>query len=152
GADAPLVSVIDGMLRHRALLKSDVFDVSSLRFVRDHADLFKLPADRNSPIGVVAIRAVAAYVSLTSATDAAFTTASIAPDVAAVQRVLTNFPNASDADLAATLRTNETRISALKPNVLPLPADAFDALAVMKRCLTLSEQLGVSGETLALIA
>jgi len=151
-ANAPLTDLITGIVRVRALLKSKLFDLKSLRFVRDNAARFGLPDDPvHKPIPIQAIRNVSAYVALATVSDADFTTAAAPVDIDAVHRVLVNVGAAVEADLARTLRTDNTRVAALQPHVLPLPANPFDALAVLARCLVLTEQLGVSGETLKLI-
>src|SRR5262249_33504977 len=136
----------------RSLLKSKLFDLKSLRFVKDNAALFGMPGDSDKPIPIEAIRNVAAYVALATVADSDFTTAAAPVDIDAIHRVLVNVAGAGETDLGGTLRTNKTRIAALQPNVLPLPANPFDALAVLARCLVLTEQLGVSGETLKLIS
>lgn len=39
----------------------------------------------------------------------------------------------------------------MKPHLITLPSNPFDALDVLARCLVFTEQLGVSGETLSLM-
>jgi hypothetical protein len=164
GDAASLTALLTDMLRFRALFKSDVFLVmskpsgaSGFSFVRDNRALFGLPSEPTNQPGAITIqvvRTVAAYVALAKATNTGFTTSSGPADIDALHAVVTGVGAPADrsANLAKLLRTDETRIAALSPHLPPLTSDAFEAIDVLARCLALTERLGVSGETLKLIA
>ncbi|HMG54179.1 MAG TPA: neuraminidase-like domain-containing protein, partial [Kofleriaceae bacterium] len=150
-----LVTLIARMARFQVLLRSAVFDLAGLQFVAAApAVLFgataAAPLTTTPAITLDVVRNVAAYVALAAATDTGFTTASGPADLAAIRRVVVEVGAASDADLAHALRTDESRIGALRPH-LALPDGMFDALAAIDRCLAIAKQLGVSGETLRLL-
>jgi len=156
---ARLTRLATAALKFQALFKSPAFDLENLTFVRDHAAVFFGPAATPAPaarvITVQVIRNVAAYVALATATDAGFTTASGPADREAIQTVVAGLGGGStpsDAALARTLRTDEARIAALRPHLQNLPSNPFEALSAIARCLQLAKQLGVSGETLKLLA
>jgi len=146
---ARLTDLIATTLRFHALFKSPVFDAAGLTFVQAQADVFlgPPPAVGKRGITATAIRNVSAYVALATPTDSGYTTASAAADPRAIQRVIAGVSAASSVDLARTLRTDEARVIALKPHLRALPANPFDALAMLARCLALAKRLGVSGET-----
>ena len=150
-----LVRLITDVARFRTLLKSGVFDVRGLEFIRAQRELFGFDAPPAAQtITTEVFRRVAAYVALVSRADERFGPAGEQPDVEVIRTVLARTGGvgaANEDELAATLRTDVARIGALKPHVKPLPANAFDALEMLKRCLDLANQMGVSGETLELM-
>ena len=152
GADRrTLVNLVGAALRYRALFKNPVFDLAGLRFVKAKPAVFALtndPATRTITTDVV--QSAASYVALAVPRDLDFTSASTPIDLETLQTVLGGVAGASDADIAKVLGIDRARISALKPH-LTLPAQPFDALDNLARCLALTELLGVSGETLGLM-
>jgi|CXWL01.1.fsa_nt_gi protocatechuate 3,4-dioxygenase beta subunit len=143
-----LTALITGMLRFHVMFKSKIFTMKSLLFVQENKTIFALPD--NPVITMPVIRNVAAYVALATPTDLGFTTVVESVDIDALHAVLTAM-EMSERDLAQTLRTDKTRIGALKPHLITLPSNRFDALDVIARCLVFTEQIGVSGETLSLM-
>jgi hypothetical protein len=156
---ARLTALLTDTLRYRALFKSEVFllknrvsSVNGLSFVQGNRATFGLPADAaDQTITVQVVRNVAAYVALATVTNAGFTTASEPADIEAIQAVISGVATASEDQLAKALRTDKTRIAALKPHLIHLPDNPFEALGVLARCLVFTEQMGVSGETLSLM-
>ena len=152
-AKGRLIDLISDTLRYRVLFKSEIFKVENLRFVHRNRPVFFGPPS-NPPNNVITgdvVRNVAAYVALGTSRDSAFTSASAPPDIHALHEVLPNVSTASDKALAKALRTDAARIGALKPHLLTFPSNPFAALEMLQRCLVLTEELGVSGETLSLM-
>ncbi|MGI9065932.1 MAG: neuraminidase-like domain-containing protein [Pyrinomonadaceae bacterium] len=153
GDKTRLTALLTDTLRYGALFKSKVSNVNGLSFAANNRAVFFGPQSdpANWYITTQVVRNVAAYVALATPTDAGFTTASGPADIDALQTVVKGVGTASEANLAKTLRTDKTRIGALKPHLIPLPNNPFDALGVLARCLAFTEQMGVSGETLSLM-
>jgi len=150
GNAASLTDLLTDTLRFGVLFKSIVFNVVSLGFVLGHKDIFFEPA-ANPANPAQVIRNVVAYVALAQSTDESFTLASGPADIQALHTVLAGPATASEEDYAKVLRTDAARIGALKPHLVALPVNPFEALNVLARCLALTEKLGVSGETLSLM-
>ena len=150
---ARLTDLISDTLRYQQLFKSEVFKVKSLRYVRSNRAVFFGPPSNppNNGITRQVVRNVAAYVALAKSIDTGLATASDPTDIDALHEVLKDVSIAADKSLAKVLRTDETRIGALKPHLIPLPSNPFEALALLARCLVFTEQMGVSGETLKLM-
>jgi hypothetical protein len=161
GDPTSLTDLLTPTLRFRTLFKSDTFQAkgkvtgkNSLNFVRNNLSIFfALPGNAsNRAITVEVVRNVAAYAALGTATNTHFNTASEPVDIEAIHQVLTGVSTATNAVLAKTLRTDEARISALKPHLdLSRAQTPFEALDVLAQCLMFTERLGVSGETLSLM-
>ena len=142
--------LVDVVRAHR-LLPRPAFDRDGLTFLRQQRSAFFGPAPAagvGETITVDAIRGVVAYRALATATDAGFTTAGPAPDVAAIRSVVASAATALDAQIARALGTDEARVAALTPH-LARSGRPFDDLALVSDNLALAAKLGVSGEALS---
>lgn len=148
---ARLEAFLVDVVRTHQLLPRPAFDRDGLTFLRQERSVFFGPAPAagvGETITVDAIRGIVAYRALATATDAGFTTAGPAPDVAAIRTVVARAATASDAQIARALGTDEARVAALTPH-LARSGRPFDDLALVSDNLALAAKLGVSGEPLA---
>jgi len=142
----PLVQLVGKVLPYALLYRDDLYDASTIEFIRLHPGGF----GQSAGLSTEAVRLAAQFQHLMAGPDPAYVTSAIAPDQAAVREVVDQgVAAATSAALARALRTDPARIEALRPHLLgQLPANPLDALAMLAQCLELIELLGISGETL----
>ena len=147
---ACLEALLVEIVRAHRLLPRPAFDRDGLTFLRQQRSVFFGPAPAagvGETISIDAIRRVVAYRALATATDAGFSTAGPAPDIAAIRSVVASAATASDAQIARALDTDEARVAGLTPH-LARSGRPFDDLALISDNLALAARLGVSGEAL----
>jgi hypothetical protein len=148
---APVIALLDEVVRWHRLLAGTAFDLDGLTFVRQQRAAFFGPAPAagaGETITLETVRRVLAYRELVTPGDAGFSTAGPVPDVAAIRAVITSAAAASDIQLARALGTDTARVAALTPR-LPRSGRPFEDLALLKEVLALADRLGVGGEVLA---
>jgi hypothetical protein len=152
---APLVDLIGKLIPLTVLFRHEVFDAGALGFLRSHGGVFGI-ADYTA-VDIAGVRRLSIYTSLATATIASdFTPLSPPLDPADVWHVFDTFDpaqrfaNTDKQRLAAALRTEPALIATLLPH-LTLPANASEALDMLRRCMALTTYLGVDGDVLARI-
>lgn len=151
-ADLDIVSsLVSAIVRFHRLLPRPAFDRDGLTFLRQQRAAFfgaAPAAGAAESITIDAIRRIQTYRRLATPADAGFTTAGPAPDLAAIQAVLSGGQAGTNAQLARALGADEAGVAALTPH-LATTGQPFADLMVLSENLDLARQLGVSGETLA---
>jgi hypothetical protein len=155
GPIAPLVDLTDKLIPLTVLFRHEAYDAGALGFLRAHGAVFGI-ANYNA-VSLAGVRKLSVYGALAAASIASdFTPLAPPLDPADVRHVFDTFDpaqgfaNTDKSRLAATLRTEPALIATLLPH-LDLPADAAEAVDMLRRCVALTTYLGVDGDVLARI-
>lgn len=171
GSPDRLRNLIQSVLPLHVLFRSEVFDVSTLSFIRNDATaaganggIFAI-SDFSS-IELSSVRKLSIYKSFVDFRDAAkFSLAEPQKTAADVQEILTSFTpaqgfgvNNPDPQIRLTTLGKVARVVGAEPSLVAtvhanviLPQTAPEALLKLSRCVELAKYLGVSGETLKII-
>lgn len=151
GQTPTLKAIVQKFLPLAVLFRSAAWDKTSIEFVKDNPGIFSLALPVGSGlVGVDAAFKVAAYAGWAIVADTEFTPEKAQPDAEAVRKVLKD-GFGDNGPLAKALRVPTTQIAALKSHITLDASKPFETLERLGDCLTLSNYLGVSGETLKLI-
>lgn len=151
GQTPTLKAIVQKFLPLAVLFRSAAWDKTSIEFVKDNPGIFSLALPVGSGlVGVDAAFKVAAYAGWAIVADTEFTPEKAQPDAEAVRKVLKD-GFGDNGPLAKALRVPTTQIAALKSHITLDALKPFETLERLGDCLTLSNYLGVSGETLKLI-
>ncbi len=154
GAATPVRDLIAGLIPYSIAFRSNLWNATALEWLRQHPDLFGLPATGPT---VATLRAASVYTRLasrrtgTTADSSPVDAADVRAAFQAFDSTTSTFPSAVDAPLARVLGVSPGLVLGLRSRVRPGGTAAIVLGALAEAC-GLAESLGIDGETTAAIA